>query len=57
MVRDLHADAPPTQTAVQEPDPTADASPDEVFMKDEGNGAAKRRKDRKPRNRKHGRPR
>jgi SecD/SecF fusion protein len=52
MVRDLHADAPPARTAVQEPDPTADADPSEVFMKDDG-----RSKERKPRNKRHGRPR
>jgi SecD/SecF fusion protein len=60
MVRDLHADAPPARTAVQDPEPapapepdadrTADADPSELYMKDEG-------KRRKPRNRKHGRPR
>jgi len=55
MVRDLHVDSPPTSTAVKEPDPTADASPEDVFMKGEGNG--KRSKDRKPRNKRHGRPR
>jgi SecD/SecF fusion protein len=57
MVRDLHADAPATATgtAVREPDPTADADPSDVFMKDDGNG--RRAKDRKPRNKRHGRPR
>ena len=60
MVRDLHADAPPARTAVQdveptpapEPDRTRDADPSELYMKDEGT-----KKDRKPRNRRHGRPR
>jgi SecD/SecF fusion protein len=66
MVRDLHAEPPPTRTAVREPepepepepapprDPSADADPSEVFMKDERNGRAKQRR---PRNKKHGRPR
>jgi len=69
MVRDLHADAPRTGTAVEEPPapvpapapapprPSAperapDADPSELFMKGDG-----RDKQRKPRNRKHGRPR
>jgi SecD/SecF fusion protein len=56
MVRDLHVDPPPTSTAVREPDPTADASPDDVFMKGDGNGK-RRNKERKPRNKRHGRPR
>jgi SecD/SecF fusion protein len=55
MVRDLHADAPPAQTAVQEPDPTADADPSDVYMK--GDGGTDGKKDRKPRNKRHGRPR
>jgi SecD/SecF fusion protein len=59
MVRDLHADAPPARTAVEDVEPVpppaassgADASPDEVYMKDPN------KKDRKPKNRRHGRPR
>jgi SecD/SecF fusion protein len=63
MVRDLHADAPPARTAVQEPEPepepqappesgrAADADPSELYMKDDP------KRSRKPRNRKHGRPR
>ena len=57
MVRDLHVDSPPTSTAVRDPDPTADASPEDVFMKGDGDGNGKRNKDRKPRNKRHGRPR
>jgi SecD/SecF fusion protein len=68
MVRDLHAEDPPARTAVQEPPPPApapapardggavrapDADPDDLYLKD---GTA-RDKTRKPRNRKHGRPR
>ena len=62
MVRDLHADPPSTQTAVRDPEPepappaepdrTADADPSELYMKD-GNG----KRQRKQKNRKHGRPR
>lgn len=52
MVRDLHPEAPPTRTAVEEPGPAPDADPSELYMKD-GNG----KKERKPRNRRHGRPR
>lgn len=55
MVRDLHADAPPARTAVEDPEPdrgpAPDASPDELYMKDDG------KTNRKPRNRRHGRPR
>jgi SecD/SecF fusion protein len=50
MVADLHAE-PGAKTAT-EIDPTADASPDEVFLKDE---ATKKPKSKGPRNRKHGR--
>jgi SecD/SecF fusion protein len=57
MVRDLHVDPPPTTTAVKEPERAADASPDDVFMKGDGGTDGKRSKDRKPRNRRHGRPR
>jgi SecD/SecF fusion protein len=62
MVRDLHADPPPAQTAVQEPEPppapepepdrTADADPSDLYMKDQP-----KRPPRKGKNRKHGRPR
>lgn len=49
MVRDLHADAPPTATAVK--DETADAAPEDVVMpQDEKKPRAKR-----PRNKRHGR--
>jgi SecD/SecF fusion protein len=66
MVRDLHPDAPPSRTAVEDPEPgrpangggdgdaTRDLDPSEVYMKDD---ASKRPKSRKPRNRKHGRNR
>ncbi len=68
MVRDLHADAPPARTAVEDPapppvpapasDPTPapDADPSELYMKDDG-GTERRSKQRKPRNKRHGRPR
>ena len=70
MVRDLHADPPPARTAVVEPEPppapapaaqddaARDADPSELYMKD-GGGTEKRRNksQRKPKNRKHGRPR
>ena len=64
MVRDLHADPPPARTAVEEPPPpppapepdaSRDADPSEVFMKDEQ--PRRPAKQRKPKNRKHGRPR
>ena len=57
MVRDLHAEPPPTTTAVREPERAPDASPDDVFMKGDGDGNGKRNKERKPRNKRHGRPR
>jgi SecD/SecF fusion protein len=61
MVRDLHADKPARRTAVEEPlppapepasesDDSADASPDDVFMKDDG-------RKKRPRNKRHGRNR
>ena len=63
MVRDLHADAPPARTAVRgaaraagaraEPDAARDADPSELYMKDDGAQASTR----KPRNKRHGRPR
>ena len=49
MVRDLHVEAPPVATS----DPAADATPEELVMKDDP--SAKREKRRGPRNRKHGR--
>ncbi len=49
MVRDLHADAP--QAAKR--DPAADASPEDLVMKD----TPKREKRKGPRNKRHGRPR
>jgi len=57
MVRDLHVDQPPARTAVQDPEPEAprpgaDASPDDLFMKDD-----KRNGGKKPRNKRHGRNR
>jgi SecD/SecF fusion protein len=63
MVRDLHADPPPAPTAVVEPDPqpkpepdaTRDADPSELYMKDDPPRRSKSQ--RKPKNRKHGRPR
>jgi hypothetical protein len=55
MVRDLHAEPPPTRTAVREPERAPDADPSDLYMKDEGK--ERRQKERKPRNRKHGRPR
>ncbi len=64
MVRDLHADPSPASTAVEEPppppaprepDPAADADPSELYMKDDAPRRAG--KPRKPKNRKHGRPR
>lgn len=52
MVRDLHADAPPTATA--ERDPTADLDPEDLVLKDD---KPKREKSRRPRNKRHGRAR
>jgi SecD/SecF fusion protein len=58
MVRDLHVDAPTTSTATaereDEPDPTADAAPEDVVMKDD---KPKRDKPKRPRNKRHGRSR
>jgi SecD/SecF fusion protein len=50
MVRELDVERP-TATAIEEPDPTRDLSPDEVVMPSE----PKRPKPKRPRNRKHGR--
>jgi SecD/SecF fusion protein len=52
MVRDLHADPKRAPTAVEEPDESADADPSELYIKGD-----REKKDRKPRNRRHGRPR
>jgi len=58
MVRDLHADAPPASTATaereRERDPAADADPEDLVLKDD---KAKRDKQKRPRNRRHGRSR
>jgi len=57
MVRDLHVDAPPTGTATadrEERDPTADADPEDLVLKDD---KAKRDKAKRPRNKRHGRSR
>ncbi|WP_354702308.1 Protein translocase subunit SecD [Paraconexibacter sp. AEG42_29] len=52
LVDDLHVDAPRATTA-QERDSTADATPEDLVMKDK----PKRTKAPKPRNKNHGRPR
>jgi SecD/SecF fusion protein len=52
MVRDLHAEAPPTATA--ERDPTADLDPEDLVLKDD---KPKTPKPKRPRNRRHGRSR
>jgi SecD/SecF fusion protein len=65
MVRDLHAEPPPTRTAVKEPplarapepESAPDADPSELYMKGDGGTDGKKRPPRKPKNRKHGRPR
>jgi SecD/SecF fusion protein len=54
MVRDLHAEPPPVRTATAEPDPTADLDPEDLVLKDD---KAKRVKSKRPRNKRHGRPR
>ena len=56
MVRELHVDDAPATTAVRdpEPSPSADAQPEDLVMKDEGK---QRDKTRKPKNKRHGRPR
>src|SRR3954469_3434069 len=53
MVRDLHVDAPPASTATAEPDPAADADPEDLVLKDD----KKREKPKRPRNKRHGRSR
>ena len=59
MVRDLHVDAPPSTTATaereQERDPAADADPEDLVLKDDKK--PKREKQKRPRNRRHGRSR
>jgi len=50
MVRDLHVEETPVATA----DPTADATPEDLVMKDD---KPKRDKSGRPRNKRHGRPR
>jgi hypothetical protein len=52
LVRDLHVDTAPAAT-LPEPDPTADALPEDLVLKDD----AKRDRSRRARNRRHGRPR
>jgi SecD/SecF fusion protein len=54
MVRDLHVDAPPSTTATAERDPTADADPEDLVLKDD---KPKRDKPKRPRNKRHGRTR
>jgi SecD/SecF fusion protein len=56
LVRDLHVDAPPASTATREPDrdPDADARPEDLVMPDD---KPRRDKQRKPRNKRHGRAR
>jgi SecD/SecF fusion protein len=54
MVRDLHVDAPPSTTATAERDPTADADPEDLVLKDD---KPKREKQKRPRNKRHGRTR
>jgi SecD/SecF fusion protein len=61
LVRDLHVDAPPTATAEaepepdSEPDPAADLAPEDLVLKDDKAKRAPRQK--RPRNRRHGRSR
>jgi SecD/SecF fusion protein len=54
MVRDLHAEPAPAPTATAERDPSADLAPEDLVMKDD---KARREKQKRPRNRKHGRSR
>ncbi|HSD78491.1 MAG TPA: protein translocase subunit SecF, partial [Solirubrobacteraceae bacterium] len=54
MVRDLHATPAKSPTATAERDPGADLAPEDLVMKDD---KPKREKQRRPRNRKHGRSR
>jgi SecD/SecF fusion protein len=55
MVRDLHAEAPPTATAEAERDPAADLDPEDLVLKDDK--AKRPPKAKRPRNRRHGRSR
>jgi SecD/SecF fusion protein len=55
MVRDLHVDAPPTATAERERDPAADLAPEDLVLKDDK--AKRAPKQKRPRNRRHGRSR
>ncbi len=55
MVRDLHAEAPPTATAERERDPAADLDPEDLVLKDDK--AKRTPKPKRPRNRRHGRSR
>jgi SecD/SecF fusion protein len=54
MVRDLHADPAATRTTTQERDSFADATPEDLVLKDD---KPKRDKTRRPRNKRHGRAR
>jgi SecD/SecF fusion protein len=57
MVRDLHVDEPRTSTATAdraERDPAADADPEDLVLKDD---KPKREKQKRPRNKRHGRSR
>jgi SecD/SecF fusion protein len=54
LVEELHVDTPPARSTAAELDPTADATPEDLVMKDQ---KAKPKKPGKPRNRNHGRPR
>jgi SecD/SecF fusion protein len=53
LVQDLHVDPAPGRTVVAEPDPAADATPDEVVMPSQDK--PKRDKGKRPRNKRHGR--
>jgi SecD/SecF fusion protein len=54
MVRDLHADEPRASTATAPRDPAADADPEDLVLKDDN---PKREKQKRPRNKRHGRSR
>jgi SecD/SecF fusion protein len=54
MVRDLHADEPRASTATAPRDPAADADPEDLVLKDD---KPKREKQKRPRNKRHGRSR
>jgi SecD/SecF fusion protein len=54
MVKDLHVDPVPAPTATRERDPAADADPEDLVLKDD---KPKREKQRRPRNKRHGRAR